>query len=390
MKRVAQIALTIGATLLAIGLLWVFQPTLGLFGGSLALSAALRPLVQRLENRGIGRSQAILLWYVLILAGLAVGFMIYSVGIVDEFSTSAEQLPRAYAAIAESWRSGSQLQRTIAEHLPPFDQLVRGAASGEGLSNVTSTLIGISGGAVSLLLYGFAVLSLAYYWLIEVAHFERLWLSLLPVGARVRARTIWRNAETAVGSYIRTSVVAIAVSALLLLALYRVMGLPLATMFALFGGVSHLVPRLGPTLALLPPALVALAMLQPVPALIILAIGIAIQVLTHKFTVRAMQSEALKVNPLLQVLLLLALAELGGLWGMIYAPPLAALIQVLYAGVVSANTATQPSEDLLGVLGERLERLKASPDATRIELVSTLRRSDDLLQQARAILDNNS
>ncbi len=390
MKRVAQITLTIGATLLAIGLIWVFQPTLALFGGSLAISAALRPLVQRLENRGIGRSIAILIWYLLILAGLAVGILIYAVGIVDEISTSAEQLPRSYGAMIEAWKHGSELQRTIATHLPDFDRLLGSFTRGDGLATVSGTIIGISGNVASFLLFGFAVLSLAYYWLIEVAHFERLWLSLLPVGARVRARTVWRNAETAVGAYIRTTVIAVAISALLLLALYRVVGLPFDTLFALIGGFSQLVPRLGPALALLPPALIALIMFQPLQAVVVLVVGIGIQIFTHRFAVRAMQTEALKVNPLLQVLVLLALAELGGFWAMIYAPPLAALIQVLYAGIVTANTSTQPEEDMLDLLTARLERLKAAPDAERIEVVSTLRRSDDLLKQARDLLENNS
>lgn len=90
MKRLAQITLTIGATLLAIGLVWVFQPTLALFGGSLAISAALRPLVQRLESHGIKRGRAILIWYGLILAGFVVGILIYSVGITDEVSSGAD------------------------------------------------------------------------------------------------------------------------------------------------------------------------------------------------------------------------------------------------------------------------------------------------------------
>src|SRR5215212_10246476 len=146
MKRLVQITLTIGATLLAIGLLWVFQPTLALFGGSLAISAALRPLVQRLENRGVGRGQAILIWYLLILAGLAVGVMIYSVGIVDEFSSSAEQLPRAYAAVIASWTKGSELQRTIAGYLPDFDHLLSGMTRGNGLATVGGTIVSVSGG----------------------------------------------------------------------------------------------------------------------------------------------------------------------------------------------------------------------------------------------------
>lgn len=390
MKRVAQITLTIGATLLAIGLLWVFQPTLALFGGSLAISAALRPLVQRLENRGIGRSLAILIWYLLILAGLAVGILIYAVGIVDEVSTSAEQLPRAYNATVEAWKQGSDIQRNIATHVPSFDRVLASFAHGDGLVTVSGTIISISSGMASFLVFGFAVLSLAYYWLIEVAHFERLWLSLLPVGARVRARIIWRNSEAAVGAYIRTTLVAVTVSALLLLALYRVVGLPFSTLLALAGGFSQIVPRLGPTLALLPAALLAISMLPPLQALVVVVIGIGIQWFTHRFAVRAMQTEALKVNPLLQVLLLLALAELGGVWGMIYAPPLAALIQVLYAGIVTTSTNTLAEEDLLDILSARLERLKAAPDAARIEVVSTLRRSDDLLKQARALLENDS
>ena len=262
MKRVAQITLTIGAPLLAIGLIWVFRPTLALFGGSLAISAALRPLVQRLENRGIARSIAILIWYLLILAGLVVGVLIYAVGIIDEISTSAEQLPRSYRALLEAWNHGSQLQRTIAAHLPDFDRLLANFTRGDGLATVSGTLVGISGSVASFLLFGVAALSLAYYWLIEIAHFERLWLSFLPVGARIRARTIWRNAETAVGAYIRTTVIAIAISALLLLALYRVVGLPFDTLFALIGGFSQLVPRLGPALALLPPASLRPALLR--------------------------------------------------------------------------------------------------------------------------------
>src|SRR5262245_21830223 len=67
MKRLVQITLTISATLLALLLVWVFQPTLALFGGSLAISAALRPLVQHLETRGIKRGWVILIWYMLVL-----------------------------------------------------------------------------------------------------------------------------------------------------------------------------------------------------------------------------------------------------------------------------------------------------------------------------------
>jgi len=386
MKRLVQITLTSGATLLALLLVWVFQPTLALFAGSLAISAALRPLVQHLETRNIKRGWAILLWYLLVLAALVVGFLIYSVGVADELQAAAEQLPQAYTSMVDTWAHGTALQQNIARGLPDFNTLVENFAHGDGLVVIGGTLLGVVGSAVNMLIFSFAALSLAYYWLIEAAHFERLWLSLLPVGARVRAREIWRNAEAAVGAYIRATVLAVAVSALLLLALYRGTGIPLAYILALIGGFSQIVPRLGPAVVLLPAVLAAL-LISPAHALVVLLAGGAIQLATHTFAVRSIQQDALKVNPLLQVLLLLALAYLGGLWAMIFAPPLAALIQVLYASLLASSTATQQRAGELELLAERLARLQASPDAERVEISSTLRRSDDLLSKARVLLD---
>jgi predicted PurR-regulated permease PerM len=387
MKRVAQITLTVGVTLLSILLLWVFQPTLAMFGGSLALSAALRPLVQPLETRGIKRGLAILIWYLLILAGLTIGVLIYGVGVTSEIGRGAARLPDAYAALVEQWRHGSTLQQSVARGMPEFDALVRGGAGGGGLAVIGGTLADAAGSLVNLLIFTFAALSLAYYWLIEVAHFERLWLSQLPIGARLRARDIWRNAEMAVGAYIRTTVIAVAVSALLLLALYRLTGLPFATLLALVGGISHIVPRLGPAIGLIPAVAIALMTLSPLQAMLVLVLGGTIHVVVHKVSVRNMQQEALKVNPLLQVLLLLALAYVGGIWAMVFAPPLAALVQVLHTSILATHTTTQSQDSALEMIGERLARLQATPDAERVEVASAIRRSEQLLKQARVMLE---
>src|ERR1041385_6801596 len=133
MKRLVEITLTIGATLLALRLVWVFQPTLALFGGSLAISAALRPLVQHLEVRGIKRGWAILLWYMLVLIALVVGVLIYGVGVTGELRMAAEQLPQTYTSLVDSWAHGSALQQNIARGLPDFDTLMQNMANGGGL-----------------------------------------------------------------------------------------------------------------------------------------------------------------------------------------------------------------------------------------------------------------
>jgi predicted PurR-regulated permease PerM len=387
MKRLIQISLTIAATLLGIVLLWVFRPTLALIGGSLAISAALRPLVQRLEERSIGRSAAILIWYLFILAGLVIGGFIYGLGLTDEISVAAERLPRFYESTVAAWQQGSELQQMVARGLPDFADLMRGLGDAGGLALAGGAVLVIAEHVLGDLVFIFAALSLAYYWLIEATHFERLWLSLLPVGARVRARDIWRNTESAVGAYIRSTVVAVTVAGLLLLTVYTFMDLPFRSLLALLGGIAHIIPSLGPALGLLPAILVGLTF-SPLEGAIVLVCGTLVQLLAQQIATRMLKAQAVKVNPLLQVVLILALADLGGFLAIVFGPPLAAMIQVLYANLLAASVAGQPRESALDLLGERLEHLRAEADPQSLELSSVLRRSEDLLGQARMFLED--
>jgi predicted PurR-regulated permease PerM len=387
MKRLVQISLTIAATLLGLLLLWVFRPALALLGGSLAISAALRPLVQRLEERGIGRGLAILIWYLLILAGLVIGGFIYGLGLTEELSAAAERLPRFYEATVATWQQGSTLQQMVARGLPDFAELLRGLSDAGGLALAGGAILLVAEHLLGDLVFLFAALSLAYYWLIEATHFERLWLSLLPVGARVRARDIWRNTESAVGAYIRSTVVAVTVAGLLLLTVYTLLDLPFRSLLALLGGIAHIIPSLGLALGLLPAVLVGLTF-SPLKGAIVLVCGALVQLLAQQIAVRMLKAQAVKVNPLLQVVLILALADLGGFLAIVFGPPLAAMIQVLYANLLALSVASQPRESALDLLDERLGRLRAEANPQSLELSSVLRRSEDLLGQARVFLEN--
>jgi predicted PurR-regulated permease PerM len=387
MKRLIQISLTIAATLLGFLLLWAFRPTLALLGGSLAISAALRPLVQRLEERGIGRGVAIMIWYLLILAGLVVGGLIYGLRLAEEISAAAERLPRFYESTVAAWQQGTVLQQMIARDLPDFGEFLRGLGDAGGLALASGAVMSIVEHAFGDLVFLFAALSLAYYWLIEATHFERLWLSLLPVGARVRARDIWRNTESAVGAYIRSTVVAVAVAGILLLVVYTLVGLPFRSLLALLGGVAHIVPSLGPALGLLPAVLVGLGV-SPLEGALVLGGGALVQVIAQQIAVRMLKAQAVKVNPLLQVLLILALADLGGFLAIVFGPPLAATIQVLYAKLLTISVSSQPRESALDLLDERLRRLRAEADPQSLELSSVLQRSEELLGQARVFLED--
>lgn len=388
MKRLAQITITIFATLLGFVLLWSFRPALELFGGSLALSSMLRPLVKRLEERGMQRGWAILLWYVLLLVLVAGLVFVFGLGISGDIASAIEGFPQWYANLQTWLTQFGLVGQTLGNALPDLS-----AADGGLASIIGGTALGLLGGAVGQIVLLLAMLSLAFYWLSEVSHFERLWLSLLPVTTRVRARELWRNAETAVGAYIRSTLVAIMLASLLLLALFSFVNwlpnfdtIPFATLLALLGGVAHLVPGIGPALALV--FIVAVvATVSPLAAVIVLAAGVVIQVAVHQVAARMMAAHTGRVNPLLQVLLLLALGEIGGLAGLIFAPPLAALVQVLNDNLRLIGTETVSEERALVRLEERLRVIEERADPEQKEFMSALRRSKDLVLQARKLVD---
>ena len=395
MRRLILVTLTIVATLFGIAIVWAFLPALELFGGSLALSAALRPLVRRLETRGIARGWAILIWYVALLVVVAGLVALFGLGLITDITTAIERFPSWYAALQQQLAQSGAVMQALAKLLPDLGQFSSGTA---GASLFGGTAVGLAGSLVGRIVLVLATLSLSYYWLTESTHFERLWLSLLPVSTRVRARNIWRTAEGAVGSYIRSTLIAVVLASLLLLGWYTLLAIlplpvggavPFAAGLALFGGLAQLVPRIGPVFALLVSVAVAAAV-SPSVALAVLIGGVIVHVLAHQLATRMIDSSTGRVNPLLQVLLLLALAELGGFVAMVFAPPLAALVQVLYENLRSMNIEQRTEMQVFDGLDARLSQLEAQSDPERKEFANALRRSRSLMAQARDLLDEPS
>ncbi|NOK57517.1 MAG: hypothetical protein GFH27_549303n217 [Chloroflexi bacterium AL-W] len=381
MKRFILVVFTIMATLLGLLVLWTFGPALALFGGSLAIAAALRPSVQQIETVPfIGRGFAIVLCYVLCLAVLAVVNSIYVINVSTEGQNMLVQLTVFYSTIRETWQDGTPIQQIIAQNVPDITSTSFIQEAQFVLPFVGTFVGGIIGNIILLL----AMLSLTYYWLVDATYFERLWLSLLPVTARARARNVWRQAETLVGTYIRTMIKVILAASVFLFVFYTLLQLPFPFMLAFIGAVAYLIPRLGPIAALLPAILVALA-ISPLHAVLTFIGGIAITVLVGRLADWSMRKEAFQVNPLLQVLVLIILVELGGLGAMLFAPPLAAFIQVLYSTTLLTQS-EQPQYDELGQLRERLAHIRATVDPGNLELLSVIERGEQILQETHQTL----
>ena len=340
-------------TLLALVVLWQFHIVVVYVLISLALAAALRPLVNRLAGRGIVVRAAWILLYLVVLGGF--GFLLFLTGkaAINEIQQLAHTLSVQDEWSLPVWLQGSAFQQALLARLPPPSKLFE-AITGDQGQLVLPALLGFTQGITGIVSGVFIILFLSIYWSINQIHFEQLWLSLLPSGQRKQARGIWRTVEPDLGAYIRSQVIHSLLAGLLLGMGYWLIGSPYPALLALVGALACLIPVVGPALALISVLLVGLLtslQLGIITALYTLVILTALGVWVKPRLFKRKWN-----NPILTVVLMIAMADAFGLIGLIIAPPLSVVCQILWSRLVSrraiAGAAAQVSD-----LKERQERL---------------------------------
>jgi predicted PurR-regulated permease PerM len=130
---------------------------------SLAIAATLRPSIEFLTQRKIPRGIALFLLYGA-LVGLTVGLILAVSGpLVRDLERASNQFALGYERIMFSWpESGTRFQQTLAERLPPPENLYTGNADGES-SSIVESMIGVTTN-VNLFWKLGMVLILSLYW----------------------------------------------------------------------------------------------------------------------------------------------------------------------------------------------------------------------------------
>lgn len=373
-------------TLLALVILWQFRIVVVYVLISLALAAALRPLVTRLAGKGWLVRGGWILLYLAVLGGF--GFLLYltSAAAIIEIQQLGHSVSTQDTWTLPVWLQGSSFQQALVGQLPPPSKLFA-AVTGEQGQLVLPALLGFSENIGSLVSGVIVILFLSIYWSINQVHFERLWLSLLHSGLRKQARGIWRTVEPDLGAYIRSQVYHSLLAGLVLGLGYWALGSPYPALLALVGALACLVPVVGPVLAMIPALLVGLltgwqfsffSVLYTLVVLIALRVWVKPRLFKRRWD-----------NPILTLVILIALARAFGLIGIIVAPPISVVCQILWHRLVSRRAVLGAAAQISD-LKERQERLwvtiKAMDEAPVPLVTSSMERLSCLIEQAEPIL----
>ena len=328
MTRVIRYTVIVVITLVALLLLWQFSVAIVLFLLSLAVAAALRPLINSIMGRNISKRLALGIVYFLLVASIAGSLLLMGPAFLEELQRASGDFIANYDRAKTEWPStGTLFQQALAEQLPPSADLYQALISDEGIPALQG-IIEIAQNFFSILGRLAIVIVLSLYWSADQLRFERLGLSLLPVEYHSKALHAWRSIEAGVGAYLRSEIVQSVLAGLLLWVIYSTLGVRYPILLALWGATVRLIPWFGALIAVLPALFIAMG---SSPALgLVATIGTIAVLFLLKEVIEPRVFHRHKYSSLLIVLFVIGLAEAFGFLGVILAPPFAVAVQILF------------------------------------------------------------
>jgi predicted PurR-regulated permease PerM len=339
--RFKRMLLWLAMTLLIVGLLWAARPVLVPFILGLVLAYLLLPLVHWLERHMPSRLHAwraarplsIILTYlcfVILVAGLiafVVPIMAGQVGgfveRLPEYSTRLQNLVDRGLLwyqdnIPDDWKQN--IEASLADIAQGVFTRLR-----DSLGAMIQSVFSSFNFLVGLIIIPFWL----FYVLQDESRVKQGLLQVLHPELRPDFRRLATLIDNVLSAYVRGQLVLVLfVGALATIALL-IIGVPFAPVLGLIAGIFEVLPNIGPYLGAIPAILIALAT-EPVTAIWVALAFFIIQMIENLILVPRISGQSVKLHPALVMMVLVIGGQLAGLWGMLIAVPVTAIIRDVF------------------------------------------------------------
>ena len=168
-----------------------------------------------------------------------------------------------------------------------------------------------------------------FYVLNDVADIRRSANQMIPESARADIRSIASIVDDLLGAYIRGQVILCLLVGTMATIVLAALGIDLALLFGTIAGILELIPILGPYLGAVLPLLVAF-LKRPILGVWVAISFALIQQIENIFLVPRISGRAVRFHPGVVMVIVVIAADLAGLWGLLLAVPVAAIIRDVF------------------------------------------------------------
>lgn len=375
-RTVALIALVI------IGIaVWQLADVLPMVIVSLVLAYLLHPLTDLLERRAFrrlpgARGWAILATYILAFAVVILILLVVVPGLISQFQIFAEDLPRALAnlqadiirLLTEPLVVGGQpiiiggqpliLGQQFNLHLEsgsltealPLENIDLLGTTQAFIGSLSAPVTRVVGGAFTAIFNLVLLLTIIFYLLKDGERFIRTIINVTPPEYQNDVQRLLYELSQVWAGYLRGQLASSGFVGVLVFFAALLLGLPSPQVLGLLSAVLDFVPNIGPLLAVIPAALLALfSQSSTLPglggvafALLVVVIWTIIQNIQSTIVSPRLLGDSLKLHPVVIIIGVLAGASLAGALGVILAAPIIASLRVLGQYIYGKLRGTDP------------------------------------------------
>ncbi len=295
---------------------------------ALIISYLLHPIVSLLHRKGVPRSFAVLLIYILFFGSMTIIAMNAFPLLVKQIKDFAEHIPDILSKF-NGWMDGIRH-----DHSNPIpDSFQDGIdATLEGLEkNIAagfSNIMGWIGNTIGIIVTIALVPFVSFYILKDYQLLEKTVITFVPKKKRKEVIRLVRDIDDALGNYIRGQLIVCAVVGILAYIGYLIIGLPYALLLASIVAITNIIPYLGPFIGATPAIIVGLSISWKM-SISVLVVNLIIQILEGNVVSPQIVGRTLHIHPLFIILSLLVGGEIGGIVGLILAVPIFAILKVV-------------------------------------------------------------
>ena len=179
------------------------------------------------------------------------------------------------------------------------------------------------------LVVGMVVLPIFVFYLLKDREKVRMsFIEVFPSDIQIHVVYVLRILNRVVGAYVRAQVTLSVIVWICITVGLAVMQIQFAALLGAVAGIFEFVPIIGAWIGVIPTIVVVLST-SPDKIIFVLILFGSVQILQGAFLVPRIQSFSMKVHPLIVLISIVIGSEVGGMWGVVLGPPIAASIKEL-------------------------------------------------------------
>jgi len=318
---------------------YALQHTISCFLLSWIIAYLLDPLVVKIESRGISRAYALTLLYA-VLGVLTVFFLTFMLPkLTMSWDAFLRELPQYIQKI-------KQIAMESKARIP--DRY--GSEEIQWLLDKVSANVDTAAEKTGAVAYGFAgriffnilntsrspiLVSFMLYYKQTVIETLSSWI---PEQRRTIVLGIGMEVNSSIGGYLRGQVVvSIIVAVLASLALF-IINIPHPLFCGIFAGAASVLPFIGVIIAVFPALFFAWFQYQSMAVLLKIIVSFGVIYFLEGYIVKPLVfKKSMNLNPLVTIIMVMALGELLGFWGILLALPIAAAMKITWGHIIAGD-----------------------------------------------------